>query len=314
MARANPPPPAPSAFGGGRAGFVAFAVWLALAFCGLVVFLAGLAALQNYMYQKGDEAGRIQAGAGLARLSAGNSLRWDWWALFWAVAACTLPALALASGGAVVSQARLALVAWLSIATVVVFISTNRLYDIMGWVRGRRRRGRAPRADSRSLAPDPAHTPTDGGQAQVGRARGVRGHDHLRHRGPGRHLPPGPGARPRCLMMGSGEGVDGARGGGRRVQRGARAPAHTPPHPPTTMTADDALPSATASVSSLARAAAPGRPLLGGAAAGGIAAVASGRDGVTLYSVVDRVRGKRVVCGGGRGRGEWPPPRPRRRV
>jgi len=94
--------------------------------------------------------------------------------------------------------------------------------------------------------------------------------------------------------------VEGAQAHGGGECDGECAAAHLPSlSSPLTM-AD--APAASAAVTSLARAAAPGRPLLGGAAAAGIAAVASGRDGVTLYSVADRVKereGGGVVDGGG---------------
>jgi hypothetical protein len=129
-----------SAFAG-YSSFVSFAIFLTLAFAGLVVFLAGLSALQHYLYNPPQAdpflPARVQRGAGLAELSGGNALRWDWWALFFGLTACTLAALALGSGAAVVRQARLVLVAWVSISTVFVIMSTNRLYDVMGVTSGK---------------------------------------------------------------------------------------------------------------------------------------------------------------------------------
>ena len=113
-----------------------WALWMALAFVGIGVQLAGLAALQNYFYKSPHAVAHLTTHAGIAALSPGDALRWNWWALFFVfLVSCVLCA-AAASGGAVVRQARGALLAWTSAAVVVNMVSADQLNSLRGSTTG----------------------------------------------------------------------------------------------------------------------------------------------------------------------------------
>lgn len=132
----RPPPPknplSTSAFGGGLPAYTLFCLWLTIAFAGLAVQLGGLAALQNYFYKAPGDVAAWTAAAGIAQLSPGDALRWDWWALFFGFMVAVVIAVAACSGGAVVHQARGALLAWAAAAAVVQMISCDRTNALRG--------------------------------------------------------------------------------------------------------------------------------------------------------------------------------------
>lgn len=125
-----------TAFGGGYPAYVLFCLWLTLVFIGVIVQMAGQAALQHYFYYSHRAVGRIDTHAGIAALSAGDSLRFVWWAWFFALLAASVLAAAVAAGADVVAQARGALLAWNTAALVVEMVACDYLNAVRGSTAG----------------------------------------------------------------------------------------------------------------------------------------------------------------------------------
>lgn len=100
---------------------------LVIAFCGWILVLAGLSALQNYVNVSRSSENWWAAG-NKAFLSPYSIFRLDWWVWIYTLATVIIGTLAFASN--VVSQSRIALVSWSAIGAVLTMISGNNMLDV----------------------------------------------------------------------------------------------------------------------------------------------------------------------------------------
>lgn len=124
---------------GGYVNYVLHTLNLALAWFGWFITMCGLSAAQHYVKKRRQDITNIPAligdynykvEANYPNISGGKLFRLDWFILFFEFIVLAIVSIGTASS--LLRQVRISLIGFLSVATMLIIISTDRLYNISG--------------------------------------------------------------------------------------------------------------------------------------------------------------------------------------